>query len=241
MAAKGIRGYPTFHFYKNGALVESFSGADENRLTRIVDQYTAVVEKPNPYRHFPLKSKEVVTYTKIKYDKVIGGLERMNADLIEGEPLSPSEMEEVKGICTMLEDKLKFHATSLSPSQISIIDRMLFKWSIEQSIPALNLLRMLLQHPASASHYAKRFANVSDPLLDRICHIATTADTAAAQMLALRTITNVFCRRVVTKAVVGRVEELLSSISALADNSNVKVLLDFLSVLVNFAILSGEG
>ena len=34
-----VRGVPTFKFFKDGALLDSFSGADKDKLTKIINQH----------------------------------------------------------------------------------------------------------------------------------------------------------------------------------------------------------
>ena len=66
---QGVTGFPTFKFFVNGKVVETFSGADENRLRRIVSQYGSqvTVEQPSPYAHFPLKDSEIVRCLFVVY------------------------------------------------------------------------------------------------------------------------------------------------------------------------------
>ena len=43
-AAENVRSMPTFKLYRYGALVESFSGADPNKLAQLINQYLPTVQ-----------------------------------------------------------------------------------------------------------------------------------------------------------------------------------------------------
>lgn len=66
---QGVSGFPTFEFYVQGQKIESFAGADRDKLTHLVEEYgnyTAPVTCP--YKHFPLKDAELVKYAEIKWE-----------------------------------------------------------------------------------------------------------------------------------------------------------------------------
>ena len=67
--AQGVSGYPTFEFYVDGQKIESFAGADQGKLQRIVEEYGEFTAPPPPcpYKHFPLREAEAVKYADIKW------------------------------------------------------------------------------------------------------------------------------------------------------------------------------
>ena len=76
---QGIQGFPTFQFYLREQQIESFSGADRNRLQRIVEEHANQEPPPPPcpYKHFPLREAELVKYADMKWsvweDFISGG------------------------------------------------------------------------------------------------------------------------------------------------------------------------
>jgi thioredoxin-like negative regulator of GroEL len=82
--SKGVQGFPTFHFYVKGTLMESFSGADKSKLANTVETLVAQsLVVPNPYKQFPLRDEEAVYYKDIKWEMITKKIAEVCKDIEE--------------------------------------------------------------------------------------------------------------------------------------------------------------
>ena len=60
VSSYGVTGFPTFSFFKNGAQIFTFSGADGSKLSDCVEKYS--LPPPSLYKHFPMKFDEIISF-----------------------------------------------------------------------------------------------------------------------------------------------------------------------------------
>jgi hypothetical protein len=228
-----IKGFPTFQFYVKSKKLIEFSGADEARLRSTVDQLVAEASAvpPCPYKHFPLKESETVSYFTIKWELVLPKL----LDVTE---------EKEKAIVTELVNKLKnkysYHTNPLTEHEYELIDSLLRVPDASINNP-LNLLRITLGHPLAAKVYGARTAAHPSDLIKRLCALATTCEKEVTKSLALQCMCNFFSRRVLAKSLAARYEEVIDTIAPLLLTTDKRLKTSALALLINLAILFGES
>lgn len=249
VSSNKVTGFPTFHFYENGSLIDSFSGADGHRLQLRVQAMVSKVEAkenpPSPYQHFPLKESEVVSYKECKFDLVLDALKKNNNELKtqnHAAVLSDDEIKDLEALSATLNNIATYQTSSISASQYALIDRML-SWPADLAGPPLHLLRMLVRHPHGANTYAKACEekDKNSDAIAQVVKIAAQTSKVAIKDVALRTLINFFGRRNTTKVMGSHLEIVFDSIASLATHEDSKLRLVYLNLMINYAILFTEN
>jgi len=251
---KGVQGYPTFHFYHHHSLVDSFSGADVQRLRSIIERHVedASRPKPSPYKHFPLKEAELVKYQEIKWELVEPKFSENNnsvaaapsgedKQLTAGQKLDESEMKSLESFISTIKARQSYHSSSITSAQFSVLAKLL-SWPKECRSPAINLVRVALFHPEVAKYYAEQISNkTQQDLLSILLRLALSSEKAVSAMLIVRVVANMFHRRVLAKAVGSRFEEIIETTSTLYTKyADDNLRLSIIAVWINLAILFTE-
>lgn len=242
-AQKGVRGFPTFHIYMKGQMVESFSGADETRLRSTVGQFAmAALHAPSPYKHFPLRDEESTSFPKIKWPLVEEKIRECSKQLAtENTKLSleGQDSDLLDGLLTNLKNKYSHHNTPIPEEQLAIVDKML-QWPGAMVNHALHCVRLLVMHPHAAKALAARAPGSQTDVVGVVSEIAKRSASPVTSLLALQTLCNMFCRRAMAKYVTPRSEEIVDCIATLLAESDKRVMSACLALLINFAIVFRE-
>jgi thioredoxin 1 len=253
VAAHGVQGFPTFHFYEKGSKIESFSGADSRRLRSIIEEHAAKADAPPPcpYRHFPLRDSEAAKYADIQWDKVEpkfreinGAADKMPAD--HPGKLSDAELAEVDALIATLKNKAAYHSSKVTAGQCAVVAKMLSLWPRDQLAAPLNLARIFVTHPSAAAQCAeasdKEVGGLSD-VLTPLLRLASSVEKAVTALLAVRSLCNCFARRVLARALLRRLEKVCESAAAAfrrhAADENLR--LSVCALYINAAILLSES
>lgn len=230
---QGIKGFPTFQFYVKSQKVVEFSGADEARLRSTVEQLVAEAElaPPCPYKHFPLKDSETVSYFVVQWDKVLPKLLEVTDEKEKGH---------VTELVNKLKNKYGYHTNPLTEHEYQLIDSLLRVPESSINNP-LNLLRMTLGHPHAAKVYAARTADSPTDIIKRLCELATKSEKEVTKTLALQCLCNFFSRRILAKALAARYEEVVDALAPLLLSSDKRLKTSAVAVLINLAILFEES
>jgi len=246
VAAKGVKGYPTFQVYVKGAMVENFSGADENRLRSAVQTHAAAftARPPCPYKHFPLRDEESVSFTKIKWSIVEDKIKECSQQIAQDTGTAELSLEgkdstDLDDLLVNLKNKYSHHSTPISPAQLAVMDKML-QWPGPKANQGLHTLRMLLAHPHAAKSLAGREPNSPEDVVTRLCAIAGREMTPVTSLLLMQAMCNCFCRRVMTKVVAPRSEEMLDVVATLIADADKRLQGACIALLINFAIVFRE-
>jgi len=199
------------------------------------------VETKSPYAHFPLKPEEAVVFKAIKYDAVLkkakefAGEYSKDSKLDQKLSLSSAEMKQLETMVNQLEDTKSYHK-DLNDSQYSVIDKMM-SWPDHMHMPVLHLLRVLFLHPHAASTYTKR----KEDILKSLLNIIKTTEKSMNAMLAMRAIANMFNRRILSRFISDRAEEIFDCIQTTLDKiKDEEYHTACIGVIINFAILFRE-
>eukprot|EP01006_Ploeotia_vitrea_P041865 TRINITY_DN66582_c8_g2_i1.p1 TRINITY_DN66582_c8_g2~~TRINITY_DN66582_c8_g2_i1.p1 ORF type:complete len:527 (-),score=287.44 TRINITY_DN66582_c8_g2_i1:1485-3020(-) len=241
---KGVRGFPTFHFYRNSVLLDSFSGADGGRLSSTVSSLVEAAEHkeeaPSPYTHFPLRDNELVLFKSIKYDIVRAKVTTNNAaeELKDEQRLSEAEQKQFDAIEATLSNRGAYHTSTISDAEFAALRKVL-AWPVNLRSPALHYLRILLLHPQACKHLSQHIAEktVGLDILPVVLQTATQAPKPNQRRLALQVICNLFARHVTAKAVLARCDEVLEAVTELSFHEDKNVRTTVVGVLANFAIM----
>jgi len=113
-----------------------------------------------------------------------------------------------------IKDTMSWHRVTFSTKQYGVIDKLL-QWPLAKLQPVLHILRLLVLHPHAASFYGKK--SETKDIIDRLCVVGTKADKAVTALLAVRTLTNCFNRRILAKLMLTKYEQVFDLLSALND------------------------
>ncbi|CEO99859.1 hypothetical protein PBRA_007593 [Plasmodiophora brassicae] len=249
--AKRIASMPTFHFYKNGDLVEEFSGANASKLESTVDRL-AVVEvpksepaaAPSPYATIPLQAAELATFQQCKFDVVKEKIIEFNdspgtfrryrvelhlADVCSdcGLVLNDADLATLSSLVDVVSERTSFHRSTITPAQIDLIDRMIENWKPAHLPPLVNLLRMAVIHPSL--HAWLTSANIA-----RI--VRASAPSNEASLGALRMTCNLFIRGPLKKVMVDEFDTIHEAIRPFITSPAGPIRLAYMTVLINYAI-----
>jgi len=241
----GLTSYPTFQFYLQEKKVDEFRGADENKLRTIVAKYCEekeAQEPKSPFNHFPLKQEETVVFKSIKYDAVLKKAKDCSSEIGKDSKfdsklsLSSSELKALDTMISHLEDTKTYQTKEFSEIHFTVIDKML-SWPDHMQMPVLHLIRMLFLHPHAASTYAKK----KEDILKSLLTIVRTTEKPIHAMLAMRAVANMFNRRILSRFISERAEDVFDCIQGTLEKIKDE---DFhtacISVHINFAILFRE-
>ncbi|XXQ39951.1 Thioredoxin domain-containing protein [Plasmodiophora brassicae] len=232
--AKRIASMPTFHFYKNGDLVEEFSGANASKLESTVDRL-AVVEvpksepaaAPSPYAAIPLQAAELATFQQCKFDVVKEKIIEFNDSPDCGLVLNDADLATLSSLVDVVSERTSFHRSTITPAQIDLIDRMIENWKPAHLPPLVNLLRMAVIHPSL--HAWLTSANIA-----RI--VRASAPSNEASLGALRMTCNLFIRGPLKKVMVDEFDTIHEAIRPFITSPAGPIRLAYMTVLINYAI-----
>lgn len=244
-AQKDVKGFPTFQFYSKGVMVESFSGADENRLRSAVSMHAAnfTAPPPCPYKHFPLRDEESTNFPNIKWPLVEEKIKEVCQQLKEAGSefslQSKEDTENLEGLLANLKNKGAHHKTPIPDEQLAILDKML-QWPGVMVNHALHVARMTVMHPHAAKTLAARAPGPID-LVSSVCKILKDVDNRNSNtaVLALQTMCNMFSRRALAKFVTPRSEEMVDCVASITSGRQTEktLMVGCLALLINFAIV----
>lgn len=157
--AQGVRGFPTFEFYVGGQKIETFSGADSNKLRQIVEEYGNAEPRPTvcPYKHFPLREQELVKYAEIKWELVQPKFREIQGKMTKEAPgaLTDADLAAIDKLIATVSDKSSFHSSNVSAGEFAALNKLVQQWPAEHQGPVVNLVRMAVFHPVVAKYYAE--------------------------------------------------------------------------------------
>lgn len=184
VSSLGVKGFPTFIFYRGGKELERFSGADSSKLENTFYQHLDVPEEKeaaSPYRSFPLQDSEMTKFDDVDWGLIEEKSDEFNNTVEESAMLSSEEMDSLKSLCAVLKDRTGFLKTDISSDKFQSLEKCL-NWPIECIAPALNVFRILVFHPSvSKSHF-----NICEKLVE----IVKRSDAPVVQLLVLQTVIN---------------------------------------------------
>jgi thioredoxin 1 len=231
---KKIEAYPTFHFYKNGSLIDEVRGADPKQLENLVIRYMdveEVKEEVSPFRSFPLKEEEVVKYDTIKWDIVESKIEEFGKKIDGPLKLESVDLTLIHSLCDTLSRREEYLQTSIADDEFDVVLNKLLRWSDKCLPPVLNLLRCGMFHPNFAQHLIK-----SPSFLDILLKLTESPDTSELNLTQiLQFLCNCMTRRSLSVFVLEKSEAILNSTATLAKRSN-KVKQAYACLLLNFGI-----
>lgn len=242
--SKGVQGFPTFHFYVSGTLMESFSGADKSKLANAVDTLVAQsLVVVNPYKQFPLRDEETVLYRDIKWEMITKKIVEVCKDIEEKkivvDPkyiLTEAETKSMNSLITLLNDRTNYLNATISDAQYQVVDKLL-SWPTSINGSGVHFIRMLILHPHAAARYAKLEGKENDAVA-RLCASGRDADKAIGARLVLWALANFFSRRVSSVAMSQRYEIVIDTITTLFkkyDDAALRACC--VNLLINFAIV----
>lgn len=123
--------------------------------------------------------------------------------------LNDAEKSDLNAILTTIKNKGGYHSSTFTTSQYVLLNKLI-QFPLDMIGPVLNLFRIVVSHPHAAESYAKQITDNKGDIIQGLCRIATSTDKHVNAMLAVRTIVNMFSRRVLTRAIANRYEEIVS-------------------------------
>jgi thioredoxin 1 len=235
----GVEAFPTFQFFVGGKMVDALRGANEAELRRLISKHAAAArDRPSPYRHFPLRETEQVTFRSCKWDMVKAGLLKLLEQIPADFALTAAEHGALDAVAAKLDDAKTYHSTSFSEAEYAAVDKLL-RWPADSAATGLHYARMLALHPAAADNMARRMTGEETRITTRIARIAAECTKPATLRLCLQALANMFARRVLAKLMPAQYEPLIETLLPAAQRvgADAKVRGELIAVLVNFALL----
>lgn len=118
--------------------------------------------------------------------------------------LSDDELSSLDKLIKTIQDKGQYHNTTVSSNEMEVIAKLL-TWPKDCIGPVVNLLRMAVFHPSVAKYYVddstkkQKEGGSSTDLISTLLNLADAAEKHVTAMLIIRTIVNMFARRVLGK------------------------------------------
>jgi thioredoxin len=239
----GISSMPTFYFYKNGILIEKFSGADQNRLENTVRTYGVIIpkqpEKPkSPYKHFPVEG--FVYFDTGKMEQILPKVLQFNTDLQKegnSNALNEVELKSLQRLADTIKNTSFYHSSSFEPEEYKVMAK-LARWPPTKRFPALDVLRLMVLHPHAADHYAVAHAKDQDDNLVDIVISYLLEDVVVVPNLIMtwRFISNMFRFESLRSIALEMNQQLLEFVSVFLKNENVQIRTAVATVLLNLAV-----
>lgn len=215
--------------------VEDASGGGEATSGPIPMQ---VEEPPMSFKHLPMvgfKSFDAGAESRT-LKKVLDKIREFNSI---NEVLTAGDFEILDGLATTLSATNRYHASSVSDSEMKIIQKLIEKSSLEHVFPALDLARLLAMHPdASKSGRTMYWDNIVK-LASMKCHSVKGSGlqgtpTVAIPMLSLRLFSNCFKGGSgSTSAVKSNFSAIFQCVQDFALSSNKNIRLAVSTVILN--------
>jgi len=150
------------------------------------------------------------------------------------------EAAELDVIIQKLQNKGSYHSTTFLQQQFNLINKLLH-WPMEFLGPVLNLLRVFVLHPSAAQTYSQQIAGntkVKDDVVSLILQVISSTDKPLIAMLGLRIITNFFARRVLSRSIGARCEEVFdAAFSAIKGWEDENLRATVLALYINYSVL----
>jgi FOG: WD40 repeat len=160
-----------------------------------------IVEAPtsnNTYKYIPMKGyKSFETGTdRTTLEKVYKKIEEFNS--CPNNNLTPNELSSVlNGLCQTIAATNRYHATTVTDVELSIILKMMSKWPLENVFPSLDLARLVVIHPdaskASRSAFWDKIVTCALDRCEELRHSNLSGPpNIAIPMLSFRLFANCF-------------------------------------------------
>jgi len=81
------------------------------------------------------------------YPAILKKLIQFNTNQIDPHKLSSSDLESIKSLIDILQNKSFYHASTVTHKMVELLEKILVKWPEDQIFPALDILRLILTHP----------------------------------------------------------------------------------------------
>eukprot|EP00455_Lapot_gusevi_P035615 TRINITY_DN3943_c0_g1_i1.p1 TRINITY_DN3943_c0_g1~~TRINITY_DN3943_c0_g1_i1.p1 ORF type:complete len:476 (-),score=140.38 TRINITY_DN3943_c0_g1_i1:161-1588(-) len=232
-----VSSYPTIILFKAGKQVATVKGLNEAGLEAEIDRHTQ--PPPCPYRHFPMKFDEMLTFKPIKFDLVLQNVDKFNNTIIEqkeGVPLTPAELRHVHDLVALLDDQLRYHVSDITVDQYDALFKTL-DWPEKFLPPVMNLVRVLPFHPGAAKFMVNVMRSDRD-IIRKLCSIR--CEFSVVPLLIFRTFCNMFSRRGLAVELASRAEEVLEAMAVHLTSEDDNVRTGFVGLGLNFAVTFGN-
>lgn len=154
----GIASMPTFHFYRNSAKLDSFSGADINKLEEKILAHSPSSSSPSQ------TTNSTITFTHLAQGSTFfdsGKLEQVASKLKEFSTShcldQQSSVKEavITNIQKTLSNSTMYHSSSFSQEEMNSVQTMVKEWPENEKFASLDLLRFFVLHPEGAKSVVK--------------------------------------------------------------------------------------
>jgi len=176
---------------------------------------------------------------KLKFTDVISKLVEFNEQFQQDNPsnLQKGEIEAVRKLADVLEKTSYYHASQVEIHQITVLEKILAKWSPDKIFPAVDLLRMCLIHPSGLQllNSIQPFAEFNS-VFDKCLNLAEK-NNFAIWLVVLRFFTNALAYDSTQKSMERIIEKLLNTISdSLPTMQKKAILVSLAHFLLNLSI-----
>lgn len=215
-----VQGVPHFQFWKNGAKVDEFSGADRNQLQYLTKLHSMDVEAHTAtFTTFPITSFALSELTT----PIQGPLKKI-AEFNDGAALTETTElkltpEEISALEPFL-DRLfaKDHTYQPNDHHYSLLTKFA-KWPAQIRVPALDIIRSAFAHPAVCEHFLAPFVSRSasgDVISDQLRILNSEEVTSIEMRMLYRFVTNIIASNHLREAVLNNetVQSILTTIQA---------------------------
>ncbi|XP_002740172.1 phospholipase A-2-activating protein-like [Saccoglossus kowalevskii] len=173
--------------------------------------------------YFPKTS--YLTFDSINGKAVIDKLKELNTGLCESDRLDDNQIQDVSQLLDVTQTP--------SMKQIEILWKLL-QWPADTVFPALDILRISIQHQVVNQH----FCNEKDgqQFLGHLHSILSHDTKPANQMLVLRTLCNAFSQAQGNQCLLSNRDGILTSFLEYKDSNNRNVRISLSSLILNYCV-----
>lgn len=188
-----------------------------------------------PYKFFPAAGYNTFEATKI--GKLLSALQQFNSAVDKDDmKLSDAELNTLEQTIRTVQDTAFYHSSSFTLVEVEVLMKMVIHWSAEKVFPALDLVRLVMVHPAGP----KSFGTLRlDTLISRILSFQAVSSSeqipTTTRMLGLRVLVNMFLIDDARKAVMSRKSEVLESLATCVQIKQKMVAVSLATLLLNFS------
>lgn len=152
--------------------------------------------------------------------------------------MNEKDLKVFEGLCTVLEDKNKYHTTKINDYQSQLLDKLIGtqdRLPVEICFPMLDLYRIFLCHPDVACHF-KKFEEGANHVT-AICYPLRDKNAGdPAKMLALRCLVNMFKEMTAIFVVKEKYEKVIEAVTPHLSNPKTNIREAAITVLLNLSI-----